>query len=424
MEFYVSMLHPLELWALFRFKYLGGRNIISPQLSAGERGSPDLVTCYRYLEQTSRSFAGVIRSIRDESLRPAVAVFYLVLRALDTLEDDSTIPRDEKAALLCRFPALLLEEGWSYPRSQGRDRIVLQDFPTIARAYRALPDRYRRVISETAGQMGTGFTEFLETPILSLGDWDRYCLYAAGLVGVGLTRLFRSGTVAEGAQWTEEDWELSVGMGRFLQKTNITRDYLEDTREGRHFWPREVWSLYGDSLDTLGDPRNVAQGLACLNHLITLTLAEAPKVLDYLSQLSATTRDTTLFNFCAIPQVMAIATLLLCYDNRNVFSGVVKIRRGETVSLMQEATSLEGVKAIFRRYSLQLRGRVRKQDPSYRDTLLACDRIADKCGGAQGTHLVPRGPLGLAIVIALSLLGYRYRVHSILLSGIQAVVRK
>jgi farnesyl-diphosphate farnesyltransferase len=26
-------------------------------------------------------------------------------------------------------------------------------------------------------------------------------------------------------------------MGLFLQKTNITRDYLEDLRDGRAFWP-------------------------------------------------------------------------------------------------------------------------------------------------------------------------------------------
>ena len=29
-------------------------------------------------------------------------------------------------------------------------------------------------------------------------------------------------------------------MGLFLQKTNIIRDFLEDTLEGRDFWPKEV----------------------------------------------------------------------------------------------------------------------------------------------------------------------------------------
>ena len=44
---------------------------------------------------------------------------------------------------------------------------------------------------------------------------------------------------------------------------------------------------------------------------------------------------------------MAVATLERCYNNRKVFTGVVKIRRGETVRLMAMATDIDAVKAIF-----------------------------------------------------------------------------
>ena len=37
-----------------------------------------------------------------------------------------------------------------------------------------------------------------------------------------------------------KDARLSNSMGLFLQKTNIIRDYLEDSLDGREFWPREV----------------------------------------------------------------------------------------------------------------------------------------------------------------------------------------
>ena len=338
-----------------------------------------------------------------------------------------TIPREEKLSLLTRFPGFLLSEDWSYPQSRDKDRIVLLEFPTIARAYRALSDRYRKVISETAGLMGAGFCEFLDRPIISVSEWDQYCLYAAGLVGVGLTRLFRSGTATpQVAQVADSDMDLSVAMGRFLQKTNIARDYLEDINEGRQFWPQEVWGRYGDTLEELGQPENVAQGVACLNHLITLTLSEAPKVLEYLSGLSEITSDPSLFNFCAIPQVMAIATLLLCYDNRNVFLRSIKIRKGETVSLMQEATSLKGVKDIFMRYSQRIRGRVRPGDPSANETIRACELIEDRCrvaGGTKGTHLLSPLRAGVAMALFLCVLGYKYKLHSIVLSGIQAAAR-
>ena len=42
-------------------------------------------------------------------------------------------------------------------------------------------------------------------------------------------------------------------------------------------------------------------------------------------------------------QVMAIATLALCYNNGEVFEGVVKIRKGLAVTLMLEATSMDSV---------------------------------------------------------------------------------
>ena len=39
-------------------------------------------------------------------------------------------------------------------------------------------------------------------------------------------------------------------------------------------------------------------------------------------------RTPEVFRFCAIPQIMAIATLRELYSNPKVFTGVVKIRKG------------------------------------------------------------------------------------------------
>jgi len=59
-------------------------------------------------------------------------------------------------------------------------------------------------------------------------------------------------------------------------------------------------------------------------------------------------------------QVMAVATLERCYNNPKVFTGVVKIRKGETVRLISMATNIDAVKAVFsyfvsnvRRYTVQ-----------------------------------------------------------------------
>lgn len=66
----------------------------------------------------------------------------------------------------------------------------------------------------------------------------QYCHYVAGLVGIGLSRLFSASEFEDPV--VGEDVNLANSMGLFLQKTNIIRDYLEDQREGREFWPQEV----------------------------------------------------------------------------------------------------------------------------------------------------------------------------------------
>lgn len=43
-----------------------------------------------------------------------VALFYLVLRGLDTIEDDMTIPIEKKAPLLEEFYQKLEVDGWNF----------------------------------------------------------------------------------------------------------------------------------------------------------------------------------------------------------------------------------------------------------------------------------------------------------------------
>lgn len=63
--------------------------------------------------------------------RDAVCLFYLILRALDTVEDDVTIPRDVKSTMLTNFHTYLMDPEWKYMESKEKDRIVLEDFPVV-----------------------------------------------------------------------------------------------------------------------------------------------------------------------------------------------------------------------------------------------------------------------------------------------------
>jgi farnesyl-diphosphate farnesyltransferase len=91
---------------------LGGKNKIFPPNDT-TKARPSMQKCYELLNKTSRSFAAVIQAL-DEELRPAITIFYLVLRGLDTVEDDMTIDNKEKIALLNVFHEKMYEEGWTF----------------------------------------------------------------------------------------------------------------------------------------------------------------------------------------------------------------------------------------------------------------------------------------------------------------------
>lgn len=178
--------------------------------------------------------------------------------------------------------------------------------------------------------------------LASIEEYDLYCHYVAGLVGEGLSRLF-SATGSE-QPWLADQLTLSNSMGLLLQKTNILRDFKEDVDEARYFWPQEIWGKYGFSTpeelaQAWADPKATyatsqqgdarQRSLWALSHMTLNALAHLTDALDYLVLL----RNQSVFNFCAIPATMAIATLEACFMNPNVFRRNVKISRGDAVTV-------------------------------------------------------------------------------------------
>ncbi|KAK2161397.1 hypothetical protein LSH36_117g03081 [Paralvinella palmiformis] len=258
MEIIKHLTHPDELYALIKYKMCGYQN--SPL--SKESLTPTKKRCYELLNKTSRSFSAVIQKLDDE-LRDAVCIFYLVLRALDTVEDDMTLPEEKKIPMLKSFYKNLYDTKWCFMESNEKDKMVLEEFPVISAEFCNLSSCYQDVISDICQRMGDGMTVYLYTSPLTMADWDEYCHYVAGLVGIGLSRLFSASNLED--KIVGYDTRLANSMGLFLQKTNIIRDVLEDVQEGRFFWPKE--------------------------HI--------PDVIKYLSRI----RNPTVFQFCAIPQI-------------------------------------------------------------------------------------------------------------------------
>ncbi|CCD27218.1 bifunctional farnesyl-diphosphate farnesyltransferase/squalene synthase NDAI_0K00290 [Naumovozyma dairenensis CBS 421] len=360
------LIHPLELKAAFQLKYI--RN---PLFYIDSTASPNEKECYKLLNLTSRSFAAVIMELHPE-LRNVIMVFYLILRALDTMEDDMSIDTKLKVELLRDFHEKLDLKEWSFNGNSPdeKDRAVLVKFDCILHEFHKLSKKYRDVIQDITKQMGNGMADYILDEnfnlngVETIADYDKYCHYVAGLVGDGLTRLIILAQFAPMSLYDlEKDKELPSyeSMGLFLQKTNIIRDYAEDLHDGRSFWPQEIWSLYADKLTDFQQTGNEQKGLECINHLVYNALSHVDAVLNYLSSI----HEQSTFQFCAIPQVMAIATLAKVFNNPTVLHKNVKIRKGTTCYLILKSRTLKGCVEIFEYYLRDIRKRLPVEDPNY-----------------------------------------------------------
>lgn len=368
----VQLVKPREVAAALKLKLLSYSETNTLRTDVDEQFCDDM------LGAVSRSFAAVIRQL-PSAICMDICVFYLVLRGLDTIEDDMKAFDGKKSAresALRDFHCTHLNNPHCSIDGvgEGDERKLLQNFGAVVRVFRKLPIESRTVIADVARDMGAGMAQSASANLAQgtadIAEYNRYCHDVAGLVGEGLTRIFvargmESEELAGGGECT---WPfcadgnklgLANSMGLFLQKTNIIRDYLEDYVDGRAFWPQSVWRAYSNC-DDLGEfSRPTARGggqdepylfssklvdsclskgassraLACLDHLVADALELVPDVLDYLAKC----KTPQIYAFCAIPQVMAIATLAEVFDNPRLFTGVVKIRKGTTARIILDA---------------------------------------------------------------------------------------
>ena len=335
--------------------------------------------CFRFLDQTSRSFSAVIKELNPEMLVP-ICLFYLTLRGLDTIEDDTSIPLATKEPLLRNFKDYLEQDGWTFNgnRPEEKDRELLVQFHNVVTEFKKLKPAYQEVIKDITNKMGNGMADYCikaesnDASVKTIEEFDLYCFYVAGLVGEGLTRLFVEGEFGNPALLKRP--RLHKSMGLFLQKTNIIRDIREDSDDGRRFWPEEIWSKHVNDFNDLFKPENLDAALNCSSEMVLNALEHVEDCLFYLAGL----REQSVFNFCAIPQSMAIATLELCFRNPAVFQRNIKITKGEACQLMMDSTqNLYLVYQTFRRYARKIHKKNTPKDPNFLKISLVCGRVSD-----------------------------------------------
>ncbi|KAF2322837.1 hypothetical protein GH714_031262 [Hevea brasiliensis] len=357
--------HPDDFYPLLKLK-MASRNAekqIPPE--------PHWRFCYSMLHKVSRSFALVIQQLGPQ-LRDAVCIFYLVLRALDTVEDDTSIPTDVKVPILIAFHQHIYNREWHFSCGSKDYKVLMDQFHHVSNAFLELGKSYQEAIENITKRMGAGMAKFICKEVETVDDYDEYCHYVAGLVGLGLSRLFH----ASGSEDLAPDVP-SNSMGLFLQKTNIIRDYLEDINEipkSRMFWPHRSGVNMLTNLRTSIEENSV-KAVQCLNDMVTNALIHVDDCLKYMSAL----RNLAIFRFCAIPQIMAIGTLAMCYNNIEVFRGVVKMRRGLTAKVIDRTKTMADVYGAFFDFSCMLKSKIDRSDPNAEKTLSRVEAIQKTC---------------------------------------------
>ncbi|OOQ81620.1 putative squalene synthase [Penicillium brasilianum] len=365
--------HPIQLRSIIQWKVWH-----NPPHERNEKNDTETQKiCYKFLDQTSRSFSTVIKELHPELLLP-ITVFYLVLRGLDTIEDDTSIHLETKEPLLRNFKDFLTQDGWNFTgnRPEEKDRELLVQFQSIIAEFKNMKPAYQAIVKDITDKMGNGMADYCvkaateDASVKTVEEYDLYCYYVAGLVGEGLTRLFVEAEFGNPALLKRP--ELQKSMGLFLQKTNIIRDIREDFDDERRFWPKEIWSKHVDNFEDLFKPEYKEAALNCNSEMILNALEHVEECLFYLAGL----REQSVFNFCAIPQSMAIATLELCFRNYAIFERNIKITKGDACELMVQSTqNLNVLCETFRRLTRAIHKKNTPKDPNFLKISIVCGKI-------------------------------------------------
>jgi phytoene/squalene synthetase len=209
-----------------------------------------------HLDAVSRSFALCIPQLAAP-FRQHVALSYLLLRVLDTVEDASFADKLDQQGQFGTFRQFLVTPPTvaqvdafraAFPDgiSDGERRLLADTGAFIEDAH-GLPAKVRAIMFHAIDRMAVGMAAYARRPslrLLDLEDVTRYCCIVAGLVGEMLTRLWALGGEPPPRML------FAYRFGLFLQKVNILKDQREDEAAHRFFVPdrREILaSLRADS---------------------------------------------------------------------------------------------------------------------------------------------------------------------------------
>lgn len=284
------------------------------------------------LDRVSRSFAMCIPQLAPP-LRDHVALAYLLLRVLDTIEDapfTDPIVQQQQFSRLRRFlvvpPARADIEAFTraFPAQlTGAERDLVADTAVLLQDAYELDPAVRAAMFGAIDRMGEGMAAYtrrgLPLRLVDLEDVTRYCCFVAGLVGEMLTKLWALSSGQRGPAMA-----LAYHFGIFLQTVNILKDEEEDAACGRFYVP--------DRRDVLASLRTHSLG-----------------ALQYIQSLPANERGYRVF--CSWSLMMGATTI-------SALDGPKQSRRDETAALLTRTADIAHDNAALARLLAELMPRL------------------------------------------------------------------
>ncbi|NLY79722.1 MAG: squalene/phytoene synthase family protein [Lysinibacillus sp.] len=264
----------------------------------------------RVLKESSRTFYIPITFLKKD-LKIAVANAYLIMRALDEIEDNEhvEVTNEVKHSILMEVSELLKEEIFNNEKYLDLLEPYKQFMPEVTMRMndwiRLVPDGAKKIVYDAASEMAFGMAKWAKAnwQVHTKEDLDEYTYYVAGLVGVMLSDLW------EWDSGVKTDRDLAIGYGRGLQAVNILRNRDEDLQtRGVSFIP-DGWTR---------------------EDLFNYTEANLEKAYKYMEDIN----KRSILLFCRLPLELAHRTLKALKDGREKMT---RAEVEETVREIQES---------------------------------------------------------------------------------------
>ena len=206
------------------------------------------------LKPVSRSFYLSIR-ILPATMRPSIAIAYLLARAADTLCDSANLDTHTKTNYLHRLQQLLQDNSVNTESLNAviphilhpGEKHLISQLDKIHQLYLELDELDHSLVKKVVMTLTSGMEKDLTlTPnekgiatIKTHSQLEEYIYLVAGCVGEFWTKISIKHT-PELSHWDEKRMsQLGIEFGKALQLTNILKDIEEDFQNERCYLPEE-----------------------------------------------------------------------------------------------------------------------------------------------------------------------------------------